>query len=124
MRILAAVALGIVLAASATQSALAARPATRGRDISRFSRVTHACLSTAPTGYAVAIVSNPDFGNARHATLTLFQRGPQGRQSYASGIPQHVWFSKLRIPYAPRVRAEHDLHDHCGLPAWALKATR
>lgn len=125
--------LAVVLAGS-TDSALAARPATRaevsaiehgarrflplGRpSISHRNVVVRACISTVEKGFAVAVVANAGATPVRQ--LVLFHWNPRLTphwHPYAFGSRQNLWFAKQPSnPYETRLRAEHDLKDHCAL---------
>jgi hypothetical protein len=129
--------LGLAMLAGASSDALAARPATPaevaalqagaraeplfGANTSRIT-VTRACISTVERGFAAVILRDPDGATKRD--ITLFHRNPRLKPAwhmYAFASPRNLWFAPSPTnPYATRLRAEHDLHDGCHLPAWAL----
>jgi hypothetical protein len=127
-------AIGAAMFAGASSDALAARPAEVaalqagaraaplfGADTARIT-VIRACISTVERGFAAVILRDPDGAATR--TVTLFHRNPHLKpvwHMYGFASPQDLWFAPDPTnPYATRLRAEHDLHDGCHLPAWAL----
>jgi hypothetical protein len=136
MRCLALAALSVAVLSGMAGSALGARPATHAEiaalqssartsplfgDHAASVTVASACISTAERGFAAVILRAP--GSASPREITLFHRNPRLRPAwhmYGFASPRNLWFAKNPSnPYATRLRAEHDLKAHCGLPAWA-----